>query len=214
MLRMMASLEFTYLGLRFVPLVECDLDRIAPAFACPDIMRLWARTGAVSPRDYLEEKWKHDVDGDSLTLIAFEGEEPVAVAGLNRREEGLSSSTYIVPAARGRGVNLKLKAVQVHLAKLAGLQLLARVSEWNERSRRAVLKLWPGASWVPYTAAPPLFTEGQMYFLNGAPQGAEPLTVDAEAAELRVLECSALGRSLVAKAAQTSDRADSQLDAV
>jgi RimJ/RimL family protein N-acetyltransferase len=91
-------------------------------------------------RHFTEEQWRAGGPRPGRRFIAYDGEEPVGIAGgfLDEEDQPVLFGVYVRPAHRGGEV---LKALVAAVQEWAPVPLLLHVHEDNHRARRAYEKL-------------------------------------------------------------------------
>lgn len=139
----------------------------------------WSDLG-LSARDLVRDAISHGFDtpvsgadsGEKLIAVhertsvefwvVFYGDEPVGVFRLRVAsvvDDALETATYLIPAARGRGINRAIKHSAARAAHRADTTLVSTIRQWNERSQHAMRNVLPSV--VPA----PLWHDGEAKFL-------------------------------------------------
>ena len=127
----------------------------------------------------IERRVAADTLGSAFTLVAEDHGAPLGWAGVldyPARPGCVQSSTFLAPAARGTGLNLKAKTLLCTIAALLGdAPLLLSIDQFNSRSQSAALKLFPEVEielamepWDPSEVS-------HLFPVHGLPLGGQPL---------------------------------------
>ena len=126
------------------------------------------------PAESIAWRTERDLAGETMHLMVFVDEIPIGWAGWTPYVGNeVETTTYLVPAAWGTGINPQLKALQWQVCVMAGRRLVITTSADNERSQAAVRKLWPGCP-EEQIWAPAVNRYNTAFHVEGPPLGYQP----------------------------------------
>jgi hypothetical protein len=144
-------------GLTYRLLIEEDVDDVVTALDCPGVAQFLCYDDVTSVRWAVCRRWRKDLAGDSITLVIRREGRIIGWAGLlalDGMPGDLQTSTFLVPAYWGTGVNIRAKHVLWAMTELLGHErMLFSIDSNNPRSQAALWKLFPDAT-VERLAAP------------------------------------------------------------
>jgi hypothetical protein len=138
-----------YGGYAWTMLLDEDPQTVTGAIDDPHVQRFLCWDGEVDVRQAVLKRWRRDLAGEAITLVARRDGLIAGWSGLLVSDEFggvLQSSTFLHPTAWGTGLNLRAKHVQWTIVELLGHgRMLLEIAGDNLRSQSAAWKLFPNS---------------------------------------------------------------------
>jgi RimJ/RimL family protein N-acetyltransferase len=138
-----------YGGWRWSLLLEEDPHAVTGSIDSPLVRRFLCWDGEADVRHAVNKRWRRDLAGESITLVARRDGAIAGWAGLlleDRRRVALETSTFLHPTAWGTGLNTCAKHLQWTIAEELGHhRIVLDIAGDNVRSQASAWKHFPAA---------------------------------------------------------------------
>lgn len=138
-----------YGGWRWSLLLEEDPHAVTGSIDSPQVRRFLCWDGEHDVRHAVNKRWRRDLAGEAITLVARRGGEIAGWAGLlleDRHGVALETSTFLHPTAWGTGLNTCAKHLQWAIADALGhRRIVLDIAGDNVRSQASAWKHFPEA---------------------------------------------------------------------
>jgi hypothetical protein len=138
-----------YGGYEWTLLLEENPQAVSGGIDDPRVQRFLCWDGEADVRQAVVKRWRRDLAGEAITLVARRNGAIAGWAGLLLSDEFggvLQTSTFLHPNAWGTGLNVRAKHVQWSIVELLGHgRMLLEIAGDNLRSTSAAWRLFPNA---------------------------------------------------------------------